>query len=70
MGTISYKNRIAEVPSTVNGKDIRNIFKVGKDRTLFVTNEEGKSKVIGNNEEISTNGGTQEVGDLPYTEKG
>ncbi|NCU31399.1 MAG: hypothetical protein EOM23_00350 [Candidatus Moranbacteria bacterium] len=70
MGAINYKNRMLDVPGVVNGRDLRNLFKVGKDRTLYSTDEKGKSRVINDNEQISTNGRTLEVGDLPYSEKG
>jgi len=70
MGQINYNNRPLNVPEVVNGRSLRNIFRIPKNRTMYSTDENGRSKVIGDTDVLKTRNNPVEIGDLPYTEKG
>ena len=70
MGLINYNNRLVNVPEVVNGRRLRNVFGIPNSRTMYSTDENGRSKVIGDTDLLKTRSTPVEVGDLPYTEKG
>ncbi len=69
MGMVRYNGQALSVPEVVNGRSLRNLFGVPRDRTMYSIDTGGQSKVIGDQDRVQT-GQIQSLGDVPQTEKG
>ena len=70
MGLINYNNRLVDVPEVVNGRKLRDAFRIPNNRTMYATDRNGRSQVIGDTDQLKTRDNPLEIGDVPYTEKG
>lgn len=69
MGTVKYNGQALSVPEVINGRSMRNLFGIPKERTMYSTDNFGQSKVVNDQDRIETNQ-IQNLGDVPRTEKG
>jgi hypothetical protein len=67
MGRLHYKGKTINTPDYINGKEIKKVFGIPHNRTVYATLD-GQNQLIGDNDTMYIR--NTKIEDIPYTERG